>query len=183
MREDQLRGKKWRKNDALSIKSELLVKGIQEHFSVQALQHFSPMADSRCLLLHINLGRQNTVPCGALRCSAQKKNVAFDACQSKPAAACRQLPRHGWATERKMGAVVGAPWHQPCSRLDALQAFSRWKLLRGRQFCKYAEAGFQRASSTDRNAPHKLAFPRVWVDFAAQNLFQRGFVMLFWLFP
>lgn len=141
-----------------------------------------PVADSRCLLLHINLGRQNTVPCGALKCSAQKKNVAFDACQSKPTAACRQLPRHGWATERKMGAVVSAPWHQPCSCLDALQAFNRWKLLWGRQFCKYAEAGFKRASSTDRNAPHKLAFPRVWVDFAAQNLFQRHFVMLFWLF-
>lgn len=32
-----------------------------------------PVADSRCLLLHINLGRHNAVPPGVLKCSAQKK--------------------------------------------------------------------------------------------------------------
>lgn len=32
-----------------------------------------PVADSCCLLLHINLGRHNTVPPGVLKCSAQKK--------------------------------------------------------------------------------------------------------------
>lgn len=39
MREDQPRGKKWRKNDALSIKSKLLVKEIQEHCSATWLIH------------------------------------------------------------------------------------------------------------------------------------------------
>lgn len=41
MREDQLRGKKWGKNDAPSIKSKLLVrvKGIQERYSALWLMH------------------------------------------------------------------------------------------------------------------------------------------------
>lgn len=65
-----------------------------------------PVADSCCLLLHINLERHNTVPPGVLKCSAQKK-VPFDACQSETAAVHRQFPRHGWATER--GTVMSAP--------------------------------------------------------------------------
>lgn len=67
-----------------------------------------PVADSCCLLLHINLGRHNTAPPGVLKCFAQRK-APFDACQSETAAVHRQLPSHGWATECEMREVVGAP--------------------------------------------------------------------------
>lgn len=73
-----------------------------------------PVADSCCLLLHINLGRQNTAPHGVLKCSAQKK-ASFDACQSETPTARSRVPRHGWATERKMGAVVNAPDTSPAA--------------------------------------------------------------------
>lgn len=135
-----------------------------------------PMADSCCLLLHSNLGRQNTAPHDALKCSAQKK-VSFDACQSKTAAACRQFPRHGWTAKCKMGAVVSAPWTQALQPLRCPASLRQVKAAQGRQFCVYAEAGLKRASSTNSNAPHKLAFTRAWVDFAARNLFWRRFVL------
>lgn len=63
-----------------------------------------PVADSCCLLLHINLGRHNTVPPGV--CSEEG---AFDACLSERAAVHKQLPRHGWVREHEIWAVLSAP--------------------------------------------------------------------------
>lgn len=94
MREDQLRGEERGKNDAPSIKYKLLVTVKGDAGVLQC-----PVADSCCLLLHINLGKQHTVPHGALKCSAQKKKVSFDACQTKTAAACRQFPQ-AWLGNR-----------------------------------------------------------------------------------
>lgn len=45
-----------------------------------------PVADSFCLLLHVNLGRHNTVP------PALSEEGAFDACQSETAAVPRSSP-------------------------------------------------------------------------------------------
>lgn len=73
-----------------------------------------PVADACCLLLHINLGRQNTAPHGVPKCSAQKK-ASFDACQSKTPTARSWVPRHGWATKRKKGMVMNVPDMSPAA--------------------------------------------------------------------
>lgn len=169
MREDQLRGKEWRKNNAPSIKSKLLVKGIQESCSAPWLIH----AAYFCILIWKGITQFLLGSWSALlrrRYPLMPVSLKQPQCTGSSPGMAGQPNVERWWVHLE---------HKPCSHLGAWKAFSRWKLPRLMQSRICAEAELRTTSSTDGNAPHKRAFPRTRVDFAAQNPVWR---VVFWCF-
>lgn len=162
MREDQLRGEERGRNASPSIKPKLLarVKGIHERCSAPWLIH------DACLCTLIWEGETQFLR-GGWSTLLQRKHLLMPVSPkeqqyagSSPAMAGQpNIKWEQWWAQRK---------NKPCSHFDALQDFGRWKLLRGRQHTHKQDS---RASSTGSNAPHELAYPRTWVDFAPQHPF------------